>query len=85
GKTTFLRTLVDSLQPLAGQVRWGYGCEIGTYAQHVYQSLPENRTVLDHLEYNAAPGTKMQAILDLAGSFLFRGDDVQKPIKVLSG
>src|SRR5579862_7758002 len=36
GKTTFLRTLVDSLKPLHGEARWGYGCEVGVYAQHVY-------------------------------------------------
>ncbi len=85
GKTTFLRTLVDSLDPLAGTVRWGYGCEFGVYAQHVYTSLPEKQTVLEYLEYQARPGTKSQAILDLAGSFLFRGDHVNKPINVLSG
>jgi len=85
GKTTFLRTIVESLPALRGQVKWGYGCEIGVYAQHVYTSLPEKRTVLDQLEYVAAPGTKSQAILDLAGAFLFRGDHVQKPISVLSG
>ena len=34
GKTTFLRTIVDSLDPLAGEVRWGHGCHIGVYAQH---------------------------------------------------
>jgi ATP-binding cassette subfamily F protein 3 len=85
GKTTFLRTVVSSLPPLAGQMRWGYGCEIGVYAQHVYTSLPEKRTVLEHLEYSAAPGTKTQAVLDLAGSFLFRGEHVNKSISVLSG
>jgi len=85
GKTTFLRTVVDSLQPLAGEVRWGYGCQIGIYAQHVYTSLPENKTVLEYLEYNAAPGTKDQQILDLAGALLFRGDHVKKRVSVLSG
>jgi ATP-binding cassette subfamily F protein 3 len=85
GKTTFLRTVVNSLEPLAGEVRWGYGCDLGVYAQHVYTSLPEKRTVLEYLEYQAAPGTKSQAILDLAGSFLFRGEHVQKAISVLSG
>ncbi len=85
GKTTFLRTIVDSLKPLAGEVRWGYGCSIGIYAQHVYTSLPENKTVLDFLEYNAAPGTKNQQILDLAGALLFRGEAVKKRISVLSG
>jgi ATP-binding cassette subfamily F protein 3 len=85
GKTTFLRTIVSSLAPLAGQVRWGYGCDVGVYAQHVYTSLNEKQTVLEYLEYHAAPGTKAQAVLDLAGSFLFRGDHVQKRIAVLSG
>src|SRR5207302_11055588 len=85
GKTTFLRTVVDSLQPLAGEVRWGHGCQIGIYAQHVYTSLPEKQTVLDYLEDNAASGTKIQEILDLAGSLLFRGEAVKKRIAVLSG
>lgn len=85
GKTTFLRTVVESLDPLAGDVRWGYGCEIGVYAQHVYTGLPENKTVLDYLEDKAAPGTKNQQILDLAGALLFRGEQVKKRIAVLSG
>ena len=85
GKTTFLRTVVDSLQPLAGETRWGHGCQIGTYAQHVYTSLPENQTVLEYLETNAAKLTKPQTILDIAGAMLFRGAAVQKPISVLSG
>src|SRR5204863_6609599 len=85
GKTTFLRTVVDSLDPLAGEIRWGYGCQIGVYAQHVYTSLPEKQTVLDYLENNAAVGTKTQEILDLAGALLFRGESVKKRIAVLSG
>ncbi len=85
GKTTFLRTVVDSLEPLAGEVRWGHGCKIGVYAQHVYTSLPEKQTVLEYLEYHAPTGTKSQEILDMAGALLFRGDAVQKRISVLSG
>jgi ATP-binding cassette subfamily F protein 3 len=85
GKTTFLRTIVSSLKPLGGDARWGYGCDLGVYAQHVYTTLPEKQTVLEYLEYQAAPGTKSQQILDLAGSFLFRGEHVNKPIHVLSG
>src|SRR5712672_160460 len=73
GKTTFLRTVADSLKPLAGEVRWGYGCQIGVYAQHVYTSLPEKLTVLDHLQRQAAPGKKIQEILEVAGSLLFKG------------
>src|SRR6185295_11330245 len=53
GKTTFLRTVVDSLKPLAGEVRWGHGCQVGVYAQHVYTSLPQDQTVLGYLEDQA--------------------------------
>ena len=85
GKTTFLRTLVDSLAPLSGHVKWGYGCELGIYAQHVYTSLPPEQTVLGYLERAAAVGTKSQRILDVAGAMLFRGKAVEKRVEVLSG
>ncbi|HEY4262102.1 MAG TPA: ABC-F family ATP-binding cassette domain-containing protein, partial [Schlesneria sp.] len=85
GKTTFLRTVVDSLKPLAGETKWGFGCDIGTYAQHVYTSLSEKQTVFQYLESKAARMTKAQTILDIAGAMLFRGDAVNKPIPVLSG
>lgn len=85
GKTTLLRTLVDSLSPVDGHVRWGHHCKIGTYAQHVYTSLPEKMTVLEYLEYEALPGTTDQEILKVAGSLLFRDSHVKKKIKVLSG
>ncbi len=85
GKTTLLRTLVGSLPALAGEIRWGHHCEIGTYAQHVYTSLPEKQTVMEYLEDKAVLGTKTQTILDLAGSMLFRGDNVKKKVSVLSG
>lgn len=85
GKTTFLRTLVDSLKPVAGEVRWGFGCKIGVYAQHVYTSLPDGQTVLGYLQLQASRGKKDQEILDIAGSFLFRGPNVRKPVSVLSG
>jgi ATP-binding cassette subfamily F protein 3 len=85
GKTTFLRTLVGSLEPRSGDVKWGHGCEIGTYAQHVYTSLDERRTVLEQLEYAAAAGTKQQRIVDVAAAMLFRQSALDKPIRVLSG
>ncbi len=85
GKTTFLRTIVDSLKPIDGEVKWGYGCSIGVYAQHVYTTLPEDRTVWEFLESHAATGTKAQEILDLAGALLFKGEHVNKKIAVLSG
>jgi ATP-binding cassette, subfamily F, member 3 len=85
GKTTFLRTVVDSLNPLAGEVRWGHGCQIGVYAQHVYTSLPDKQTVLEYLQKQAAFGKKDQEILEVAGALLFRGAHVEKPISILSG
>lgn len=85
GKTTLLRTLVRSLDPVGGEVRWGHHCEIGVYAQHVYGSLNPKQTVLEYLEYKAIPGTTNQMILTVAGSLLFRGDHVNKKISVLSG
>jgi ATP-binding cassette subfamily F protein 3 len=85
GKTTLLRTIVGSLEPVAGSVRWGHGCEIGVYAQHVYSSLDPKLTVLEYLESKANPGTTHQQILTVAGSLLFRDEHVRKKVQVLSG
>lgn len=85
GKTTFLRTVVDSLKPLAGETRWGFGCQVGIYAQHVYTNLPEKQTVVEYLESTAARGTRTQQILGAAGAMLFRGDAINKRVSVLSG
>jgi len=85
GKTTFLRTITGSLAPRAGRPRWGYGCEIGIYAQHVYVDLPEHLEVQQYLASRARGGTPTQTVLNVAGGFLFQGDAVEKPIRVLSG
>lgn len=85
GKTTLLRTVVESLQPRAGNLKWGHNCKIGVYAQHVYGSLDEDQTVLDYLEYKALPDTTLQQVLTVAGSLLFRDAHVKKKVKVLSG
>ena len=85
GKTTFLRTVCESLSPIEGEVIWGYGCQVGVYAQHVYTTLPDQKTVLEYLEYQAAPNTVTQQIKDVAGSLLFSGEMVEKKIRVLSG
>jgi ATP-binding cassette subfamily F protein 3 len=85
GKTTLLNTLAGVLPPRSGGVRWGFGCRVGVYAQRVYASLPEHLTVLAYLDSCAAPGTSEQTVRNVAGSFLFRGDDVEKGVNVLSG
>lgn len=85
GKTTFLRTVTDSLPSLSGSFRWGHGCDVGCYAQHVYSSLPQHYTVHEYLGSCAAPGTTGQTVLNIAGSFLFSGADVEKSVSVLSG
>jgi len=85
GKTTFLRTLCGSLPSLAGKLSWGYGCQVGVYAQHVYGSLPETQTVEEYLQYQAASGSTIQQIKTVAGSFLFSGTLIEKRIRVLSG
>jgi len=85
GKTTFLRTICDSLQPLDGILKWGFGCQVGVYAQHVYTTLPEKQTVNEYLHYQAVAGTTIQQVKDVAGSLLFSGELVEKRIKVLSG
>ncbi|MEQ8848527.1 ABC-F family ATP-binding cassette domain-containing protein [Botrimarina sp.] len=85
GKTTFLRTVCESLPPKKGELKWGYGCQLGVYAQHVYTTLRGDQTVLDYLDHQAAPGTTTQQLKDVAGSFLFSGDLAEKKVKVLSG
>lgn len=85
GKTTLLRTLVDSLTPIEGKLKWGHGTEIGTYAQHVYTSLDPRRTVLEHLEYESNAETTRQDCLAMAGALLFRDSHINKKVEVLSG
>ncbi len=85
GKTTFLRTLAGELPPLSGAFKWGHALRVAYYAQHVYVSLEAGSSVLDHLTRVAADSVTRQEILDLAGSFLFKGQDVEKKIRVLSG
>ena len=89
GKTTFLSTIAGNLPPKAGEMRWGHGIVVGTYAQHVFTAMDPSVSVQRYLERAAAsaggPMTPTQRILDMAGSFLFRGSDVEKKIAVLSG
>lgn len=85
GKSTFLKTLAGEITQLSGDFKWGYQVSISYFAQHIPEKLPLNETVLGALQLAAHPDCLQQDILNMAGSLLFSGDDIYKPIKVLSG
>jgi ATP-binding cassette subfamily F protein 3 len=85
GKSTFLKALAGQLSPLKGSIKLGLDVSIGYYAQHVSEALNPNHTVRIALGARAHPDINRQDILDMAGSLLFKSDDVEKPISVLSG
>ncbi len=85
GKTTFLRTLAGDLPLKSGEFKWGNNLKVGYYAQHVFSSLHPKHDVYTHLESVADTSVSRQDILNIAGSFLFKGDDVRKSVSVLSG
>ncbi len=85
GKTTFLRTLAGDLSPKAGSFRWGAGLKIAYYAQHVFSTLDPEDDIFSYLMRESTSGITSQEVLTMAGCFLFKGDDVEKKVKVLSG
>lgn len=85
GKTTFLRTVAGELPARNGSFKWGSGLKIAYYAQHVLSMLHPQDDIFAHLSRSAAAGVTNEHILAIAGSFLFKGDDVRKKVSVLSG
>jgi ATP-binding cassette subfamily F protein 3 len=85
GKSTLLKGVSGTLAPAKGTAELGLGVEMAFFAQHVIEALDPRHTVLQSLESAAHREILPQQILDLAGSLLFSGDDVRKPISVLSG
>jgi ATPase subunit of ABC transporter with duplicated ATPase domains len=83
GKTTLLRILAGLDQPDTGEVVQGHGLRLGYYAQE-HETLDVDRTVLENMR-SAAPGLDDTRTRTVLGSFLFSGDDVDKPAGVLSG
>ncbi|MGW2377863.1 MULTISPECIES: ABC-F family ATP-binding cassette domain-containing protein [Kitasatospora] len=83
GKTTLLRMLAGVEAPDTGEVIPGHGLKIGYYAQE-HETLDAERSVLENMR-SAAPDTDLVQIRKILGSFLFSGDDVDKPAGVLSG
>ena len=83
GKTTLLRMLAGELEPDTGEVIPGHGLKIGYYAQE-HESLDYERTILENMNSTGVDLKDAEA-RSVLGSFLFTGDDVHKPVKVLSG
>ena len=83
GKTTLLRILAGLDKPDTGVVTPGHGLKLGYYAQE-HETLDVTRSVLENLHGNAPQLTDTQA-RSVLGSFLFSGDDAEKPAGVLSG
>jgi ATPase subunit of ABC transporter with duplicated ATPase domains len=83
GKTTLLRILAGVDKPDTGQIEPGHGLKIGYFAQE-HETLDVNKTVLQNM-LDAAPQLGEPDARKVLGSFLFTGDDVQKPAGVLSG
>ncbi len=83
GKTTLLRILAGIEQPDTGQVQPGHGLKLGYYAQE-HETINTARSVLDNM-VSASPNLDDTAVRKILGSFLFTGDDVDKPARVLSG
>ncbi|WP_100444983.1 ABC-F family ATP-binding cassette domain-containing protein [Glycomyces xiaoerkulensis] len=88
GKTTLLRILAGSLEPDTGEVTPGHGLRVGYFAQE-HDTLDHDGTVIEQMQSAASSSgandlteTELRKIL---GAFLFPGDDVYKPVDVLSG
>lgn len=83
GKTTLLRMLAGIDKPDTGQIEPGHGLKIGYFAQE-HETLDVSKTVLENMQ-RAAPQLADTDARKVLGSFLFSGDDVNKPAGVLSG
>jgi ATP-binding cassette subfamily F protein 3 len=84
GKTTMMRIIVGDLQNVAGEVKIGHNVDIGYYAQNQEDLLNKNDTVYDTLD-KVAVGEIRTKLRDILGAFLFRGEDIDKKVNVLSG
>lgn len=84
GKTTQLRIIEGELQPVAGESRVGHNVNFGYYAQNQEDILDKTDTVFGTLD-RIAVGDIRTKLRDLLAQFLFRGDDIDKRVSVLSG
>jgi ATPase subunit of ABC transporter with duplicated ATPase domains len=84
GKSTLLKMMAGVLPPDRGGVTVGASVTMGYFAQHQMEQLDAERTVFEELQAHA-PTTGIGVLRNLAGAFGFVGDDVEKPVRVLSG
>jgi ATP-binding cassette subfamily F protein 3 len=84
GKTTFLRTILNKLAPLGGEVRWGTKVQIGYYAQQL-DDLDDRNEIIMELRRVAPPSATAGELRSFLAKFLFHGDDVYKHVRDLSG
>ena len=84
GKTTFARMLIGELEPTEGDIKLGANVNIGYYAQNQDDLMDGEFTVFDTLD-RVAVGDIRTRLRDILGAFLFRGEDIEKKVKVLSG
>ena len=84
GKSTMMKYITGELRPIAGSASLGYNVALGYYAQNQEDVLDRNDTVYDTLD-KVAVGDIRTKLRDILGAFLFRGNDVDKKVAVLSG
>ena len=84
GKTTMMKTLMGTLTPVSGSAVVGHNVRIGYYAQNQEDVLNRDDTVYDTLDKIAVGDVRMR-LRDILGAFLFRGEDIDKKVAVLSG
>jgi ATP-binding cassette subfamily F protein 3 len=84
GKTTMTRIMTEELRPDMGKIEIGERVSIGYYAQHQIDSLNLDNKVVDEVSASADPVLRTH-IRDILGIFQFSGDEIEKPISVLSG
>jgi len=84
GKTTLLRTIAGEIRHDAGSVTVGHNVKLGYYAQHHADALDLNHTIVEEVAARDRSANET-SVRTLLGSFLFSDDDVEKPIRVLSG
>jgi ATP-binding cassette, subfamily F, member 3 len=84
GKTTLMRVIMGELEPMSGEAKVGYNVSIGYYAQNQEDILDRNMTVWETLD-NIAVGDVRNKLRDILAQFLFRGEDIDKKVSVLSG